>query len=136
MSILGNNKKQSFGVFISTKRIEKRISLRQFAKSIQISPEYLSKIENELRAVPKDEIVKKIAEQLHLNSGEKEIFFDLAAQTKSECFIAVDLAEYINSHPVIYRTLRLSKRMRSQNTNASFMLNTILTIFSEQRVSL
>ena len=52
----------------------------------------------------------RIQKELKLNQSEKEKFYDLAAQTKSECFIAVDLAEYINSHPVIYRTLRLSKR--------------------------
>lgn len=127
---------QNFGIFIMQTRIKKEYSLRKFAEKIQISPEYLSKIENRVRPAPSKDILKRMAKELKLNQSEKEKFYDLAAQTKSECFIAVDLAEYINSHPVIYRTLRLSKRMRSQNTNASFMLNTILTIFSEQRVSL
>lgn len=127
---------QDFGVFIMQTRIQKEYSLRKFAEKIQISPEYLSKIENRVRPAPCKDILKRMAKELKLNQSEKEKFYDLAAQTKSECFIAVDLAEYINSHPVIYRTLRLSKRMRLQNTNASFMLNTILTIFSEQRVSL
>lgn len=127
---------ENFGDSVKLKRQEQEWSLRKFSEIIQISPEYLSKIENGERSAPSKDILMRIAEKLKLNDNEKEIFYDLAAQTKSECFIAVDLAEYINSHPVIYRTLRLSKRMRSQNTNASFMLNTILTIFSEQRVSL
>ncbi len=126
MSILGNNKKQSFGVFISTKRIEKRISLRQFAKSIQISPEYLSKIENELRAVPKDEIVKKIAEQLHLNSGEKEIFFDLAAESKPYVSLALDLVEYVKENEMVYKTLRIAKRYELKNEEWQYIFDYIL----------
>ena len=101
---------QDFGVFIMQTRIKKEYSLRKFAEIIQISPEYLSKIENGVRPAPSKDILKRMAKELNLNQSEKEKFFDLAAQTKSECFIAVDLAEYINSHPVIFRTLRLSKR--------------------------
>lgn len=106
---------KDFGIFINNKRIENQISLRQFAKILQISAEYLSKIENGVRPAPSKDILMRMAEKLKLNDNEKEIFYDLAAQTKSECFIAVDLAEYINSHPVIYRTLRLSKRANVSN---------------------
>lgn len=99
-----------FSTFIRKKRIERGVSLRAFSTMIEISPEYLSKIENGERSAPSKDILVRMTEKLKLNDNEKEIFYDLAAKTKSECFIAVDLAEYINSHPVIYRTLRLSKR--------------------------
>lgn len=99
-----------FGLFINEKRQIIKMSLRKFAQKIKISPEYLSKIENGERSAPSKDILVRMAEKLKLNDSETEIFYDFAAQTKSECFIAVDLAEYINSHPVIYRTLRLSKR--------------------------
>ena len=101
---------ENFGDSVKLKRQEQEWSLRKFSEIIQISPEYLSKIENGERSAPSKDILVRMAEKLKLNDNEKEIFYDLAAQTKSECFIAVDLAEYINSHPVIYRTLRLSKR--------------------------
>ncbi len=101
---------ENFGVFIKRKRQNNEWSLRKFAEIIQISPEYLSKIENGERPAPSKDILVRIAENLKLNNKEKEIFYDLAAQTKTKCSIAIDLAEYINSHPVIYRTLRLSKR--------------------------
>lgn len=101
---------KAFGLFVNQKRQIIKISLRKFAQEIKISPEYLSKIENGERSAPSKDILVRMAEKLKLNDNEKEIFYDLAAQTKSECFIAVDLAEYINFHPVIYRILRLSKR--------------------------
>ncbi len=126
MSIFGSNKKQSFGVFISTKRIEKGISLRQFAKSIQISPEYLSKIENELRAVPKDEIVKTIAEKLHLNSDEREILFDLAAESKPYVSLALDLVEYVKENEMVYKTLRIAKRYELKNEEWQYIFDYIL----------
>ena len=102
--------KKIFGLYINEKRQILQKSLRKFAQEIKISPEYLSKIENGERSAPSKDILVRIAEKLKLNDNEMEVFYDLAAQTKSECFIAVDLAEYINSHPVIYRTLRISKR--------------------------
>jgi transcriptional regulator with XRE-family HTH domain len=99
-----------FGLFINEKRQIFQKSLRKFAQEIKISPEYLSKIENGERSAPSKDILVRMAEKLKLNDKEIEIFYDLAAQTKTKCSIAIDLAEYINSHPVIYRTLRLSKR--------------------------
>ncbi len=44
--------KKSFGAFLSVKRVSKDISLRNFSMIIGISPEYLSKIENNLRPAP------------------------------------------------------------------------------------
>lgn len=102
--------KKIFGLYINEKRQILQKSLRKFAQETKISPEYLSKIENGERPAPSKDILVRIAENLKLNNKEKEIFYDLAAQTKTKCSIAIDLAEYINSHPVIYRTLRLSKR--------------------------
>lgn len=51
--------KKTFGAFINEKRLEKNISLRCFSKMIDISSEYLSKIENGLRSAPKDMVLKK-----------------------------------------------------------------------------
>lgn len=53
--------KKTFGLFVNEKRIEKQITLRNFSCMIDISPEYLSKIENGLRAAPNDEVLERIA---------------------------------------------------------------------------
>lgn len=107
--------KKTFGAFINEKRLEKNISLRCFSKMIDISSEYLSKIENGLRSAPKDMVLKKIADKLSLNFEEREELFDLAADSKPYLSLSSDLIEYINENEIIHKTLRLAKR--SQLTN-------------------
>lgn len=104
--------KKTFGAFISEKRLQKNISLRGFSRMVGISPEYLSKIENDLRAAPKDVILKKMADELCLNIDEREILFDLAAESKHYLSLATDLVEYIHNNKIINDTLRLAKRYR------------------------
>ena len=102
--------KKTFGMFISEKRLAKNISLRGFSRMIEISPEYLSKIENNLRTAPKDHVIKKMAEVLCLDADDRELLFDLAAESKNYLSLATDLVEYINDNSIIHNTLRLSKR--------------------------
>lgn len=100
----------TFGAFISLKRLEEQISLRQFAEMIRISHEYLSKIENCERPAPSADILTRMSDKLLLSEAEKEVFFDLAAQSKSDSSIAVDLIDYIKKNPIIHKTLRIAKR--------------------------
>lgn len=100
----------TFGAFVSQKRHALCISLRQFADIIEISPEYLSKIENCERPAPSTDILMRISDKLILSEAKKEVFFDLAAQSKSDSSIAVDLIDYINKNPTIHKTLRIAKR--------------------------
>lgn len=100
----------TFGAFVSQKRYEQCISLRQFADIIKISPEYLSKIENDERPAPSADILTRMSDKLLLSETEKEVFFDLAAKSKSDSSIAVDLLDYIHKYPAIYKTLRIAKR--------------------------
>lgn len=106
---------KTFGAFISEKRLNKGISLRSFSKMIDISPEYLSKLENNLRSAPKDVILEKIADRLLLSIEEKELLFDLAAESKPYLSLASDLIEYICENEIVHRTLRLAKRSKLAN---------------------
>lgn len=101
---------KTFGAFISEKRLDKGISLRGFSKMINISPEYLSKLENNLRSAPKDFILEKIADELVLNIEEREMLFDLAAESKPCLSLASDLVGYINENKIVHDTLRLAKK--------------------------
>lgn len=102
--------KVTFGAFISRKRQEQNVSLRQFSNLIKISPEYLSKIENNERPAPSVDILMRMSDKLFLSETEKELFFDLAAQSKSDSSLAFDLIDYINRYPIIHKTLRFAKR--------------------------
>ena len=100
----------TFGKYLSTKRLYKHISVRAFAEKVGISATYLSKIENGLKPAPANEILVKMADKLSLSNLEKEAFYDLAAKTKGDTFLAQDLIKYINENEIIHITLRLSKR--------------------------
>jgi transcriptional regulator with XRE-family HTH domain len=102
--------KDTFGAFISEKRSSKQISLRAFSRQIGISPEYLSKIENGLRYAPKDEVLERIANVLLFSPEEKEILYDLAAESKQRLSLASDLIVYINETDNVHTALRLAKR--------------------------
>lgn len=103
---------KTFGAFLCEKRISKDISLRNFSKIIGISPEYLSKIENNLRPAPKDIILEKIADKLSLSIEEREMLFDLAAESKVKLSLASDLVEYIRENEIVHKTLRIAKRCK------------------------
>ena len=102
--------KETFGEFIKKKRIEKNISLRAFSNLIDISSEYLSKIENGLRAAPNKKVIEKIAAKLILDDLEKDVLFDLAAESKPYISLALDLVQYIKENEMAYKTLRITKR--------------------------
>ncbi len=105
----------TFGAFINQKRSGKGLTLREFSKLIEISPEYLSKIENGLRSAPQNNILEKMADKLYLNVEERELLFDLAAKSKPYLSLASDLVEYINENEIVHKTLRLAKRCELTN---------------------
>lgn len=103
----------SFGAFINRKRVEKQISLRGFARMIGVSPVYVSSIENEKRAAPTEDILRKIAVVLMLNEEEKTLMYDLAAKSKKTSSIASDLIIYINQNAAVHKALRVAKKLNA-----------------------
>jgi transcriptional regulator with XRE-family HTH domain len=79
-----------FGKRIRRLRTERKISLRSFAKTIGISPTYLSKVERGEFPPPAEARVKAIAEALMLDSDEL-----LALAGK----VASDLPDIIQRRP-------------------------------------
>jgi len=59
-----------FGDFIRQKREEADIPLNDFARRIGISPAYWSRIERNMEKPPKDELITKAAQELHLDLDE------------------------------------------------------------------
>ena len=57
----------AFGAYIRKKREEKDIQLNDFAKLLDISPAYWSRIERDLEKPPKDELIRNAAKHLDLN---------------------------------------------------------------------
>ena len=60
----------AFGDFIRQKREEAGIPLNDFARRIGISPAYWSRIERNMEKPPKDDLITKAAQELHLDLDE------------------------------------------------------------------
>ena len=87
---------ESFGNFIREKRLKLNIGLREFAKLLDISPAFISKMEIGDFAPPKEENIRKMAEILKIDPDEL-----LAKAGK----IATDLQEIIATKPKLYASL-------------------------------
>lgn len=60
----------SFGAYIRQKREAKGILMNDFARQLEISPAYWSRIERGMEKPPKDELIKKAANLLGLDPDE------------------------------------------------------------------
>lgn len=76
----GDTVSHTFGSFMRLKREEKGISLRSFAKELEITAAYLSDVENGNRPAPKSRL-NTICDKLCLTQEDRDTFFDLAALT-------------------------------------------------------
>ena len=112
-----------FGLLIREKRTEKQISLRGFSRIIGISPVYLSRIENGSRSAPSDDVIEKMAKALAFNEKERELMYDLAAQSKNSLSLASDLVIYINKNEIIHKALRLSKKCNAKEIDWQSFIN-------------
>ncbi|GCC50337.1 XRE family transcriptional regulator [Chryseotalea sanaruensis] len=72
-----------FGEYVRTKRIEKRLLLRQLSASLSVDPAYLSKIERGEKNCNKI-LVKKIAAALEVNLEELTIIWLIDSLTELE----------------------------------------------------
>ncbi len=61
--------RQTLGHYIRTARVERGLGLRQLARDLEVTPSYLSDIENE-RRVPSQEVLQAIAQRLSLDFDE------------------------------------------------------------------
>ena len=85
---------------------------KTFAELLEISPAYLSSLENGSRRPPSFELLIKIADILELNTEERYLLFDLAGENKNPQEISKDLTEYIYKNPKILETLRYAMKCR------------------------
>ncbi|WP_394870348.1 helix-turn-helix domain-containing protein [Clostridium butyricum] len=95
---------QSFGEFIAKKREEKKITLREMARLLKITPPYLSDIEKDRRNPPEKEKMDKIAEILLLSTDERRVMYDLAGKKRNT--VSSDLPDYIMEKDYVRLALR------------------------------
>lgn len=101
----------TFGSFIRKKRLESEpyISLRKLAERLDISPVYMSNIENDRNPAPKDDILEHMSQLLKLDKQEREQLYELAAKSKTYTAVPGDLPEYISANELARVALRVAK---------------------------
>ena len=100
----------TFGEYLKQKRLDKEITLRGFAKLVDISPVYLCDLEKGRKAAPSMEVMQKMVSKLARNKEESERFYDLAAlEQTAKNPIPKDLNAFLKDNRVIVSALRTAK---------------------------
>ena len=99
---------QTFGSFVREKRQSIGLSLRTLAAKLDLSPVYMSNIENDRRAAPSQEYLERMALLLQLDKPEREWMLDLAAKSKQNQ-VSADLPDYIMDREIVRAALRTAK---------------------------
>ena len=103
--VIGRNLK--FGAFVRQERVAKELGLREMAKTIGVSPTYLSKVERDEFLPPAEDKVRKIAEIIKIDVDE---LLALAGKVSS------DLSEIIRENPrELAALLRTTKGMTADD---------------------
>lgn len=97
----------NFGDFIAQKREEKKITLREMAKKLKITPPYLSDVEKDRRNPFDLDKLELLANILLLSEDEKTIMLNLAGKKRNE--VAPDLPEYIMDRDYVSAALRTAR---------------------------
>jgi len=101
---MNRNVEQSFGGFIASKREKKKITLREMARLLKITPPYLSDIEKDRRNSPDKEKLDEIAKILSLSEEDGRYMYDLAGKKRNS--ISPDLPDYIMEREYVRIALR------------------------------
>ena len=107
-----------FGELLNKYRMRKKLTLRGFARELDVSPVYIMDIEKGRRGAPRREIIDKMVAILELKE-EEEIrqFYDKAAETKKEDFVPGDVKivfKQIENAVLLMRTIK-KKNLTKKN---------------------
>ena len=102
---------------------------KTFAELLEISPAYLSSLENGSRQPPSNELLEKMAAILGLSTDERYRLFDLAGENKHTPEISRDLTEYIYQNPQILELLRYAMKCNLSEREWSVILSFVNRVY-------
>ena len=112
----------TFGRFLKEKRKKAGLSLRDMGNALCLSSAYICDIENGKRASPSAELQTKMVQVLGLAKEDEERLYDLAALSKREETIPIDVCNYITSDKDILIFLRKAKSLNTKGEDLLKML--------------
>lgn len=95
-----------FGKFITVKRKQAKLTMRDLCQMTSLSPSFFCKMERGQCPAPSGETQIIIAQALNMTDDELVIMFDLAAKTKRDGTLPYDISTFINSDDNIKLFLR------------------------------
>jgi transcriptional regulator with XRE-family HTH domain len=113
----------NFGDFITQKREEKSITLRDIAKKLNITPPYLSDVEKDRRNPFDLERLRLIASILLLSEEDKTTMMDLVGKKRNQ--IAPDLIAYIKERNYVTAALRTARDLDAGEEDWLEFINTL-----------
>lgn len=108
---MNNNIEENFGQFIAKKREEKKVTLREMARLLKITPPYLSDIEKDRRNSPERKKLDEIAGILLLSDDECKYMYDLAGKKRKT--VSYDLIDYIMNRDYVRVALRRAMELEA-----------------------
>ena len=95
---------KNFGDFLYQKRIENKITMRQMADELGVSPVFISDIEKDRRNPFDVNRLKQLVSFLNLTDEDRDLMYDLAGKKRNE--VAPDLHDYITENDYVSAALR------------------------------
>jgi transcriptional regulator with XRE-family HTH domain len=97
---------KTFGKFLKERRLALNLSLREFARKVNLQPSNYCNIEADVLPPPPSSALERIAQALGLRHGTKDFedFHDLAAKGRDE--IPADVARIVKENDLIPAMLR------------------------------
>ena len=101
----------TFGDFMSEKRKENQIGLRQMARLLSISAPFLLDVEKGRKNPLNTEKLNMIPEILSLSAEDKDLMFDLAGDKRNE--VAPDVPYYIKNRNIVIKAIRTARDLEA-----------------------
>lgn len=115
---------QTFGSYVREKRMDRGLSLRGLAAKLEVSPVYMSNMENDRRPAPAKEKLDHLIEILSLRQEDVERLLDLAARSRTRQ-VSADLPEYIMERDIVRAALRTAKEVDATDEEWQEFINRI-----------
>lgn len=97
----------NFGEFLTAKREERDLTLREMARQMGVSAPFLSDVEKNRSAPLTKERLDRVAEILQFDTDEKTAMYDLVGRQRN--IVAPDLPEYIIGRDYVAAALRTAR---------------------------
>ena len=115
---------QTVGSYVREKRMARGLSLRGLAAKLEVSPVYMSNMENDRRPAPAKAKLDHLIEILSLRQEDVERLLDLAARSRTRQ-VSADLPEYIMERDIVRAALRTAKEVDATDEEWQEFINRI-----------